>query len=159
MKQLDKSKNDYPLMVVDDDLYLLAAIKQTLILNGYLVDTFNEPEKAISAIREKTYSAVITDIKMPQFDGIQLFNYIQEIDSELPVILITGHGDVEMAVSVIKKGAYDFLQKPVDENILIAAIQRAVEKRRLVIENRHLNDRLEEQRQKPNFYGQIGSHP
>lgn len=148
-----------PLLVVDDDLYLLAAIKQTLTLGGYAVDTFHEPEKALAAIRENSYSAVIADIKMPKMNGIELFRHIQDIDAELPVILITGHGDVEMAVSAIKKGAYDFLQKPVDEDILIASIERAVEKRRLVMANRTLSDRLKTQRKGYHFHGLVGGHP
>ncbi|MBU3944258.1 MAG: sigma-54 dependent transcriptional regulator [Proteobacteria bacterium] len=156
---LAKKENTAPLLVVDDDLYLLAAIKQTLTLNGYLVDTFNEPGKALAAISEKTYSAVIADIKMPHMNGIELFQHIQEIDTELPVILITGHGDVAMAVSTIKKGAYDFLQKPVDEDVLIASIERAVEKRQLGMENRKLHDRLKNQRKGYYFHGLVGGHP
>ncbi|MBW6521494.1 MAG: sigma-54 dependent transcriptional regulator [Desulfoarculaceae bacterium] len=159
MKYPETHEGTAPLLVVDDDLYLLAAIKQTLLLNGYLVDTFNEPGKALAAISESTYSAVIADIKMPQMDGIQLFKHIQEIDTELPVILITGHGDVAMAVSAIKKGVYDFLQKPVDEDILIASVERAVEKRRLVMDNLSLNDRLKNQRKGYHFHGLVGGHP
>ncbi|MEK6202057.1 MAG: sigma-54 dependent transcriptional regulator [Desulfobulbaceae bacterium] len=159
MKYPETHESALPLLVVDDDLYLLAAIKQTLTLNGYLVDTFNEPAKALVAIGENSYSAVIADIKMPQMDGIHLFKHIQDIDSELPVILITGHGDVAMAVSAIRKGAYDFLQKPVDEDILIASIERAVEKRRLVMENRSLQDRMKNQRKGYHFHGLVGGHP
>jgi len=96
---------------------------------------------------------------MPKMDGIELFRHIQEIDAELPVILITGHGDVAMAVSAMKEGAYDFLQKPVDEDILITSIERAVEKRRLVIANRNLNDRLKKQRKGYHFHGLVGGHP
>jgi len=159
MMEHPENNNTTTLLVVDDDLYLLAAIKQTLTLNGYLTDTFNEPGKALAAIHENSYAAVITDIKMPQMDGIELFKRIQEIDTELPVILITGHGDVEMAVSAIKKGAYDFLQKPVDEDILIASIERAVEKRRLIMENRCLINRLKKQRKSYHFHGLFGGHP
>ena len=159
MKHPETHEGTAPLLVVDDDLYLLAAIKQTLTLGGYAVATFHDPEKALAAISENSYSAVIADIKMPKMDGIELFRHIQDIDTELPVILITGHGDVEMAVSAIKKGAYDFLQKPVDEDILIASIERAVEKRRLIMENRSLNDRLKKQRKGYHFHGLVGGHP
>jgi len=128
-------------------------------LAGYHVDTFHEAKKALAAISKNSYSAVIADIKMPKMDGIELFRHIQEIDAELPVILITGHGDVAMAVSAMKEGAYDFLQKPVDEDILITSIERAVEKRRLVIANRNLNDRLKKQRKGYHFHGLVGGHP
>lgn len=159
MQQPETHAGTAPLLVVDDDLYLLAAIKQTLNLSGYAVDTFHQPEKALAAISDHTYSAVIADIKMPQMNGLELFRHIQEIDPELPVILITGHGDVEMAVSAIKEGAYDFLQKPVDEDVLLASIDRAVEKRRLIIENRILSDRLQKQRKGYHFHGLVGGHP
>ncbi len=159
MQQPETHAGTAPLLVVDDDLYLLAAIKQTLNLSGYAVDTFHQPEKALAAISDHTYSAVIADIKMPQMNGLELFRRIQESDPELPVILITGHGDVEMAVSAIKEGAYDFLQKPVDEDVLLASIDRAVEKRRLIIENRILSDRLKKQRKGYHFHGLVGGHP
>jgi two-component system, NtrC family, C4-dicarboxylate transport response regulator DctD len=159
MKQPETHEFTAPLLVVDDDLYLLVAIKQTLTLAGYHVDTFHEAKKALAAISKNSYSAVIADIKMPKMDGIELFRHIQEIDAELPVILITGHGDVAMAVSAMKEGAYDFLQKPVDEDILITSIERAVEKRRLVIANRNLNDRLKKQRKGYHFHGLVGGHP
>lgn len=156
---IHRPTNAPPLLVVDDDPYLLAAIKQTLTLNGFLVDTFHESKKALSAIRENAYSTLVVDIKMPQMDGIQLFHQVKALDPELPVILITGHGDVKMAVSAMREGVYDFLQKPVDEDILIASIERAVEKRRLTLENRALHDRLQRQRQTNHYHGLTGGHP
>lgn len=146
-------------MVVDDDFYLLAAIKQTLLLNGFAVQTFQDPEEALAAAGENTFAAVVADVKMPKMDGIELFERLQSVDPELPVIIITGHGDVKMAVHVMKKGAYDFLEKPVDENILIASVERAFEKRLLVMENRHLSERLKKQRRASLFRGLIGAHP
>lgn len=160
MNQSGHSEGKSKIIIVDDDLYLLAAIKQTLILNGYAVDTFNEPATALTAIAGGEYLAVIADIKMPGMDGLQLLGCIGEMDRELPVIMITGHGDVAMAVSAIKDGAYDFLEKPVDEDVLMASLIRAVEKRQLIIENRRLNSCLDEQRHKRNrFYGLVGNHP
>ena len=147
-------------MVVDDDIYLLTAIEQTLILNDYEVDTYTTTQHVLDALAECDYAAVITDIKMPGMDGIELLGHIRKNDPELPVIMITGHGDVAMAVSSIKDGAYDFLQKPVDEDVLLASLSRAVEKRKLILENRNLNRRLEEQRQNRSyFHGLVGSHP
>lgn len=99
-------------LVVDDDLYLLAAIKQTLALNGYRVQTFSNPLESLAQIEGNTFAAVIADIRMPEMDGITLLERILEQDADLPVILITGHGDISMAVDAVKKGAYNFLQKP-----------------------------------------------
>ncbi len=160
MKQLDDAQQAARIMVVDDDIFLLKAIEQTLVLNNYCVDTFNTASKSLSAVRDVDYAAVFADIKMPGMDGIELLGHLKKIDPELPVIMITGHGDVAMAVIAIQKGAYDFLQKPVDEDVMIASLSRAVEKRQLVLENRKLSGRLQEQRRKrSHFHGMVGNHP
>ncbi|MDK9707220.1 MAG: sigma-54 dependent transcriptional regulator [Desulforhopalus sp.] len=148
------------IMVVDDDNYLLMAIGQTLTLSGYIVHTHTSPIEALEHLRDLEYAAVISDIKMPAMDGLQFLVHVKAIDPELPVILITGHGDIALAVTAIQSGAYDFLQKPVDEDTLLACLVRAVEKRQLVLENRRLSTTLVEQREDlTRFYGLIGNHP
>jgi len=148
------------IMVVDDDRYLLMAIEQTLQLNGYSVDTFSSPVEALEHMGKSEYAAVVTDIKMPVMDGLQFLSHVKAVDNELPVIMITGHGDIALAVTAIQGGAYDFLQKPVDEDVLLACLVRAIEKRRLVLENRRLSSSLAEQREDlTRFYGLIGNHP
>ncbi len=148
------------IMVVDDDRYLLMAIGQTLTLNGYSVDTYTSPLEALENLDKEEYATVISDIKMPTMDGLQFLAHIKAVDKELPVIMITGHGDIALAVTAIQSGAYDFLQKPVDEDVLLACLVRAVEKRQLVMENRRLSISLVEQRQDlTRFYGLIGNHP
>ena len=160
MKQRDSIPQKDRILVVDDDLFLLAAIEQTLTLHNYSVDTFNIPSKCLSAVKDVDYSAVFTEIKMASMNGIELLEKIKDIDPELPVIVITGHGDVAMAVTAMQKGAYDFLQKPVDEDIMTASLKRAVEKRQLVLENKRLSRNLQEQRKKrTRFHGIVGSHP
>ena len=148
------------IMVVDDDRYLLMAIEQTLQLNGYTVDTFASPVEALEQLGREEYAAVVTDIKMPVMDGLQFLTHVKAADRELPVIMITGHGDIALAVTAIQSGAYDFLQKPVDEDVLLACLVRAMEKRQLILENRRLSSSLAEQRQDlTRFYGLIGNHP
>ena len=146
-------------LVVDDDLYLLAAIKQTLLLNGYSVRTFSNPLEALTHIEGNTFAAVIADIRMPEMSGLVLLERILEKDPDLPVILITGHGDISMAVDAVKKGAYNFLQKPVDEDIILATLARAIERRQLVLENRRLEEQLTVTRAtRSRFFGLVGSH-
>jgi two-component system C4-dicarboxylate transport response regulator DctD len=148
------------IMVVDDDLYLLAAIKQTLVLNGYSAQTFGNPVEALASLEGHSFSAVLADIRMPEMDGMELLERILEQDADLPVILITGHGDISMAVEAVKKGAYNFLQKPADEDIILATLARAIERRQLVLENRRLERQLIASREgRSRFYGLIGSHP
>lgn len=148
------------ILVVDDDLYLLAAIKQTLTLNGYAAHTYGNPVEALASIETRTYAAVLADIRMPEMNGMILLERILAKDRDLPVILITGHGDISLAVEAVKKGAYHFLQKPVDEDIILATLQRAIERRQLVLENRRLEQQLTCRREgRTRFYGLIGSHP
>lgn len=156
----ETEQREQRIMVVDDDRYLLMAIGQTLELNGYDVSTFTSPLEALDRLGEGEYAAVISDIKMPTMDGLQFLAHIKAADKELPVIMITGHGDIALAVTAIQSGAYDFLQKPVDEDVLLACLVRAMEKRQLVLENRRLSISLAEQREDlTRFYGLIGNHP
>ena len=146
-------------LVVDDDQYLLSAIGQNLMLNGYRADLQANPLTALELARNNAYMAVIADIKMPVMDGMQLLAELRMVDRDLPVIMITGHGDVALAVQAIRVGAYDFLEKPVDEEVLLASLQRAVEKRRLVLENRKLQEDLARQSHQSFFRGMVGCHP
>ncbi len=148
------------ILVVDDDLYLLAAIKQTLVLNGFAVQTFGNPLEALSSLEGHLFAAVLADIRMPEMNGMVLLERIMAVDPDLPVILITGHGDISMAVEAVKKGAYNFLQKPVDEDVILATLSRAIERRQLVLENRRLEQQLSRSREsRSRFYGLIGNHP
>ena len=147
------------ILIVDDDQYLLSAIGQTLMLNGHRADLQASPLAALELARSNSYMAVIADIRMPVMDGMQLLAEIGKVDRDLPMIMITGHGDVALAVQAIRAGAYDFLEKPVDEEVLLASLQRAVEKRRLVLENRKLQEDLASQSRQSFFRGMVGCHP
>ncbi len=129
-------------IVIDDDTYVLMAMKQTLAMNNYHVDIFDKPMEGLDNIKKGAYHAVVADVKMPKMNGLELLRKIREIDTDLPVIIITGHGDVPMAVTALKEGAYDFLEKPVDDSVLLASLKRAVEKMSLLHSNRELTDLL-----------------
>ncbi len=103
------------ILVIDDDSYLLSAIGQTLQLSGYQPELQSDGEAALAKLQQGlSCFAVITDIRMPRMDGLELLAAIRQLDGELPVIMITGHGDVVMAVQAMRQGAYDFLEKPVE---------------------------------------------
>lgn len=125
---------------IDDDEDLRRANVQTLKLHGMTVDAYGTARSALPILHRDFDGVVVTDIRMPDIDGLQLFNRLRGIDPELPVILITGHGDIATAVQCMREGAYDFLAKPYAPDRLTTAILHAAEKRRLVLENRRLRE-------------------
>jgi two-component system C4-dicarboxylate transport response regulator DctD len=126
------------ILIADDDDDLRHALTQSLELAGYEVADFNSGQRVINTISRELYGVLVTDIRMPNIDGMELLNKVLEIDPAIPVILITGHGDVSLAVDAMRNGAYDFIEKPFAAERLVTAVSRALEKRRLVLENRTL---------------------
>lgn len=124
--------------LVDDDDDLRHATAQTLSLAGMRVESFAGAQEALDAVDADWPGVVVTDIRMPVIDGITLFQQLNQRDPSLPVIFITGHGEVDVAVQAMKAGAWDFLTKPFAGDALIAAVQRGLETRRLALENRRL---------------------
>ncbi|KGM32155.1 sigma-54-dependent transcriptional regulator [Inquilinus limosus] len=128
---------------VDDEAEIRHANVQSLELAGFEVTALDSARAALDAVDRDFPGTVVTDIRMPETDGLALFARLRERDPDLPVILITGHGDIAMAVGAMRDGAYDFLAKPYPAERLVDSVRRAVEKRRLVIENRRLKAQLE----------------
>lgn len=129
-----------PIVLVDDDKPLLAATRQTLELAGFSVSAFDRAEPALASLHSGFQGVVVSDIRIPGMDGLQLFDRIRAVDPDIPVILITGHGDIPMAVKAIHDGVYDFMTKPFATDRLVQSVGRAAEKRGLVLENRALRD-------------------
>ncbi len=130
--------------LVDDDSQLRKAMRQTLELEGMTVMPFPKAELALDALEENFDGVIVTDVRMPGMDGLQFFEHVRKIDADLPVILITGHGDVPMAVSALQNGAYDFISKPFPAERMVESVRRALEKRKLVMENRALKRAAEQ---------------
>ncbi len=130
-------------ILVDDDKALRRATRQTLELAGFEVTDFPSALDALNSVTFEYDGVVVTDVRMPQIDGLQFFARIKTIDPDLPVILITGHGDIPMAVQAIQDGAYDFIAKPFAADRLVHSIRRAWEKRQLIVENRALREAAE----------------
>ena len=124
--------------LVEDDDDLRASTAQLLSLAGYTVDAFPAAAPALAALNDAYEGVVVTDVRMPGLSGIDLFNALRDADATLPVILVTGHGDVQMAVDALRNGAWDFLSKPFDPEALVAAVARAAPARGLTLENRRL---------------------
>jgi two-component system, NtrC family, C4-dicarboxylate transport response regulator DctD len=125
-------------ILVEDDEALRAATVQGLDLAGLVVRAFRGAEEALTAIVRDLDGVVVSDIRLPRMDGLELLTAVRARDAELPVILVTGHGDVPMAVGALKQGAFDFLTKPFAVDHLASTIRRALEHRSLVVENRRL---------------------
>lgn len=131
-------------LLLDDDADLRHAVSQGLELEGHEISVFEDPLAALSTISRDDYAVIVSDIMMPKMDGFNVLTQVMEIDPVLPVILITGHGDVPLAVKAMKSGAYDFIEKPFTVQKLATVVERALEKRRLVLENRSLRETLDE---------------
>lgn len=129
--------------LVDDDADLRHALKQSLELEGLSVVCHTSAEDVGDLPLRSLYGVIVSDIRMPGTDGLTLMRRILGIDPTMPVVLITGHGDVQMAVEAMRAGAYDFIEKPFAANRLFSVVERALEKRRLVLENRSLRNALE----------------
>lgn len=140
-------------ILVEDDDALGPAVVQALQLEGIEVALFRDAVSALRAIPNDFPGVVVSDVRLPGMDGLALFAQLQQQDPDLPIIITTGHGDVEMAVAAMKGGAADFLTKPYSSAALIRAITIAAERRWLVLENRRLRHALKQQAQS----GFIGS--
>lgn len=127
-------------MVVDDESSIRDAVEQWLSLSGFQVQLFSRAEECLAALPEHFAGVILSDVRMPGMDGLQLLAEVQKRDADLPVILLTGHGDVPMAVEAMRDGAYDFLEKPFSPETLLGSLRRALDKRRLVLENRALHE-------------------
>lgn len=130
------------ILFVDDEEHLRLAAEQALQLADLPVTCLAQAEKALARISRNFPGILVTDIRMPGMDGIELMRRALEIDSEFPVILVTGHGDVELAVQCMREGAYDFLEKPYAPSRLVETVRRALDKRRLTLENRALRSQV-----------------
>ena len=126
-----------PVIFVEDDDQLRLATTQALELAGFDVRAFARADDA-AAISQDFAGIVVTDIRMPHMDGLELLAAVRLIDPEIPVVLITGHGDIAMAVRAMRDGAADFLTKPFATDHLIAAVRRSLAHRALAMDNRHL---------------------
>lgn len=131
------------IILVDDEKHLRHACTQALELAGLVVQSFPSAEGVLDELGSQWPGIVVTDIRMPGQDGLALMAEILALDAAIPVILISGHGDVPMAVQAMRDGAYDFIEKPFPSDMLVDAVRRALEKRRLVLENRALREALD----------------
>jgi two-component system C4-dicarboxylate transport response regulator DctD len=130
--------NDGQVILVEDEAALRLATSQTLELGGFSVRACASAEEALALLRADYPGVVVTDVRLPGRSGLELLTQVAALDAGLPVIVVTGHGDVDMAVAAMRDGAYDFIEKPFASERLLESVRRAQERRRLLLENRQL---------------------
>ena len=120
------------ILVVDDEPNMLRLLKTILMdKTGYEVTTTNNPLEVAKMLQEAHYDLVITDLKMPLVDGIDLIGIVKAIEATMPIIVITAYGTIETAEEAIQKGAYDFITKPFRKETILITIKRALEWKRM----------------------------
>jgi DNA-binding NtrC family response regulator len=120
------------ILVVDDEPNMLRLLKTILMdKTGYEVTTTNNPLEVSKLLQESHYDLVVTDLKMPLVDGIDLIGIVKNIDAAMPIIVITAYGTIETAEEAIQKGAYDFITKPFRKETILITIKRALEWKRM----------------------------
>jgi two-component system C4-dicarboxylate transport response regulator DctD len=130
-------------MLIEDDTAVRIGSVQALELAGFTVEAFEAAEPAIAHVRPGLPAVIVSDVKLPGMDGLDLLRHAAAIEIELPVILVTGHGDITMAVQAMRAGAYDFIEKPFASELLVEVVARAAEKRQLTLEVASLRNKLQ----------------
>ena len=132
-------------ILVDDDPYVLESVALLLSVSGFEVHPFSNGMQALELLRQSPPDVVLTDVNMPQMSGIELLEQIHDFDKDIPVILMTAYAELEMAVSAIKKGAFDFIIKPFKTPYLIYAVEKGINYQRLVLVEKNYKAELERQ--------------
>ncbi len=136
-------KNNQSILVVDDDLDFLEIIRRILGKRGYMVDIAPSADEAMALFKKRFYHVTILDIALPDADGTELLPRILEIHPDITAIMLTGHSTMQNAIKSLNRGAFAYLEKPLDTANLLSVIERGLEKQALVIENRQLMEELE----------------
>ncbi len=130
------------ILIIDDEKAIRKTLTEILSFEGYKIEEAADGEEGIKKFKEKTFDLVLCDIKMPKMDGIEFLQKAGEINADVPIIMISGHGNIETAVEAVKKGAYDYISKPPDLNRLLITIRNAMDKSTLVTETKVLKRKV-----------------
>jgi len=130
------------ILIIDDEKAIRKTLTEILSFEGYKIDEASDGEEGLKKFKEKTYDLILCDIKMPKLDGIEFLQKAVEVNPDIPIIMISGHGNIETAVEAVKKGAYDYISKPPDLNRLLITIRNAMDKSSLVTETKVLKRRV-----------------
>jgi DNA-binding NtrC family response regulator len=130
------------ILIIDDEKAICNTLKEILQYEKYEVDIANDGPEGVKMAKTESYDLVLCDIKMPKMDGLEVLSRLQEINPELPVVMISGHGTIETAVDAIRKGAFDYISKPPDLNRLLVTVRNALDKSSLITETKTLRRKI-----------------
>ena len=130
------------ILAIDDEQTIRESLKEILEYEKHVVDLASNGEEGIQMFKSNKYDAVLLDIKMPQMDGIEVLDKLFSTSPDIPVIMISGHGTIDTAVESIKKGAFDFIEKPLDLNRLLVTLRNAMDKKNLIKETKNLKKKV-----------------
>ncbi len=130
------------ILIIDDEKSIRKTLTEILTYEGYKIDEASDGEEGLKKFKEKNFDLVLCDIKMPKLDGIEFLERAKEINDEVPIIIISGHGNIETAVEAVKKGAYDYISKPPDLNRMLITLRNAMDKTSLVAETKVLKRKV-----------------
>lgn len=130
------------ILIIDDERAIRKTLTEILGFEGYVIEEAADGEEGLKKFSEKNYDLVLCDIKMPKLDGIEFLEKARELNPDVPVIMISGHGNIDTAVDAVKKGAFDYISKPPDLNRLLITIRNAAEKQNLVTETKVLKRKV-----------------
>lgn len=130
------------ILIIDDEKSIRKTLGEILTYEGYTIDEAADGEEGLKKFKEKKFDLVLCDIKMPKLDGIEFLERAKELNPDVPVLIISGHGNIETAVDAVKKGAYDYIAKPPDLNRLLITLRNAMDKTKLVAETKVLKRKI-----------------
>lgn len=130
------------ILIIDDEKSIRKTLTEILSYEGYKVDEAADGMEGFKMFQAKPYDAVLCDIKMPKMDGLEFLEKAREVNGDIPIIMVSGHGNIDTAVDAVKKGAYDYISKPPDLNRLLITLRNAMDKTNLVTETKTLRRKV-----------------
>lgn len=130
------------ILVIDDERAIRNTLREILEYEKFIVDDASDGSEGVKLIEKNKYDLILSDIKMPKMDGMEVLDRIISITPDTPVVLISGHGNIDTAVEALKKGAYDYIAKPIDMNRLLVTVRNALDKKQLVSETKSLKKKI-----------------
>ncbi len=136
------------ILLIDDEEMIRRRLEELLVMDGYEVFLAEDGKRGLEIFKKENPGIILVDIKMPGMDGIEVLEEVKKVSPETQVLVISGHGEREISIDVLRRKAFDYITKPINYDKLVISIERALEKQRLLIENRQRQEDVQKQRNK-----------